>query len=134
MRKRFDQSVTQIGVTGSQWGVIVVVARQPGATQRVIAELLDMTEAAAGRLIDRLCSEGLLVRKPRPDDRRAYSVELTGAGRSVLDEIGDLAKVLEQESFAGFSEDQLAIFSSQLGRLYKNLGLEKGPPSLKSDP
>jgi MarR family transcriptional regulator, transcriptional regulator for hemolysin len=40
MRNRFDREVASLGITRSQWSMIVVVARNPGATQRTIAEAL----------------------------------------------------------------------------------------------
>src|ERR1044072_7587964 len=80
LRNRFDQRVAKLGFTRSQWTLIAVVKRHPGSTQRTIAEELRISEAAAGRLIDRLCSDGLLERLPREDDRRAYSVCLTPLG------------------------------------------------------
>ena len=67
----FDREVAGLHVTRSQWTMIAVVARSPGATQRTIAEALEMSEASAGRLIDRLCADGLLERHERYDDRRA---------------------------------------------------------------
>ena len=60
LRSRFDRQVSSLNVTRSQWSMIAVVARKPGATQRMIAEMLEMSEASAGRLIDRLCADGLL--------------------------------------------------------------------------
>ena len=88
LRNRFDRQVSNLNVTRSQWTMIVVVARNPGATQRVIAEALEMSEASAGRLIDRLCADGLLERQERYDDRRARAVYLTKAAEPLLDKIG----------------------------------------------
>ena len=61
LRNRFDREVSSLHVTRAQWTMIAAVARSPGASQRSIAEALEMSEASAGRLIDRLCAEGLLV-------------------------------------------------------------------------
>lgn len=68
LRNNFDRQVVNLNVTRSQWAMIAVVSRVPGATQRTIAEALEMSEASAGRLIDRLCADGLLERRDRRDD------------------------------------------------------------------
>src|SRR5580658_7883475 len=72
LRLSFDQSAERSGLTRAKWTLIAAVARAPGATQRVIAEALEVREITAGRLIDRLCEEGYLRRDANPNDRRAY--------------------------------------------------------------
>jgi MarR family transcriptional regulator for hemolysin len=84
MRNNFDRVLAEKNITRSQWGLIAVVARRPGATQRTIAEVLEMSEASAGRLIDRLCADGLLERRERDDDRRARAVYITAAAEPLL--------------------------------------------------
>lgn len=122
LRNRFDRQVSNLNVTRSQWTMIVVVARIPGATQRVIAEHLEMSEASAGRLIDRLCADGLLERQERYDDRRARAVYLTKAAEPLLDKLGELAREGEQSVFRGFSDDELDTLKGYLDRIYKNVG------------
>ena len=121
LRNRFDQSVTKLGVTRSQWTLIAVVSSRPGLTQRTIAEVLEISEAAAGRLIDRLCAEGLLERKARSDDRRAYSVYVTDAAAPYLDTLAGIAQRNEEETFSGLSEDQLEMLDELLALVYSNV-------------
>jgi MarR family transcriptional regulator for hemolysin len=120
MHKAFDQRVANIGVTRSQWTLIAVIKRHPGATQREIAEVLEMSEASAGRLVDRLCAEGYLERRPKEDDRRAYCVHLTGTAEQVLDKISSVAAENEKQVFAGFSQAEMEQLDSYLDRLAAN--------------
>jgi MarR family transcriptional regulator for hemolysin len=129
MRTRFDQSVADLGVTRSQWTLIAVVANAPGATQRQIAQTLDMAEAPAGRLIDKLCSEGLLERKPRADDRRAYSVWLTDKARPIIERLTEIASENEAMAFAGFSDDQLVELAELLAVIARNVSGTNGNPA-----
>jgi MarR family transcriptional regulator, transcriptional regulator for hemolysin len=123
MHKRFDQRVGDIGVTRSQWTLIAVIARHPGTTQREIAEILEMSEASAGRLIDRLCSEGLLERKPKTDDRRAYCIHLTDRAQAVVEQLSCIAGAYELETFAGFDAEELARLEAYLDRLAANVAV-----------
>lgn len=125
MRKCFDQSVDKIGVTRSQWILVAVVSRYPGATQRTIAEKLEISEAAAGRLIDRLCADGYLERRPRDDDRRANSIYITDAAQPQMDALGKIARANEEQAFSGLSEEQLEQFDFMLQHVYANLGAIK---------
>ena len=125
MSKRFDQSVAELGVTRSQWSLIAVVGRYPGATQRIIADALDITEASAGRLIDRLCNDGILVRRPHEEDRRAYSVHLTESAKPLLIKLSEFAHANEDEAFAGVTDDELEQMTTLLDRIYANMGVPR---------
>ena len=120
LRNLFDRQVSSLNVTRSQWSMIAVVARAPGATQRTIAEALEISEASAGRLIDRLCADGLLQRQERFDDRRARAVYLTKAAEPLLAKLADIARDGEIRLFRGFTVEELANFSDYLERIYKN--------------
>lgn len=120
-RNAFDRKVATLNVTRSQWAMIAIVARHPGSTQRTIAEYLQMSEASAGRLIDRLCADGLLERKDRRDDRRARAVYLTEKAEPVLKKLGDIAAESEQRMFTGFSEEEIDQLLNFMERIYQNV-------------
>jgi MarR family transcriptional regulator for hemolysin len=128
MKRRFDLRVDKIGVTSAKWTLIAVVSTRPGATQRTIAELLNVTEASAGRLIDRLCADGYLRRSANPQDRRAYRVYLTEAADPLLKELEALARQNEIEAFAGFTDEEVVLAEHLLTRISNNLS-EAGPLS-----
>ena len=121
LRSDFDRRVAEIALTRSKWTVIAVVARRPGASQRVIAEVLEMSEASAGRLVDKLCNEGLLERRSKADDRRAFSIHLTAAAQPLLDKLSQIARVSEDNAFRGLSVEQLQGLRDTLDQLASNL-------------
>lgn len=131
LRAHFDQSVVRLGVTRSQWTVIAVVARHPGATQRTIANLLEVAEASAGRMIDRLCADGLVERRQRDDDRRAHAVYLTETGQKITLKLAGIARANEEVAFAGFEFDDLTRFNTLLDMISENIGKAAGnePPA-----
>jgi MarR family transcriptional regulator for hemolysin len=121
LRVTFDQSAERSGLTRAQWTLIAAVARNPGATQRLIAEALEVREITAGRLVDRLCDDGYLTRKENPTDRRAYCVYLTPAAQPVLDKLDELAKIHETAIFAGFESEDLEKLDSLLDTIARNM-------------
>ena len=121
LRVSFDQSAERSGLTRAQWNLIAVAAGCPGATQRTIAEALEVKEITAGRLIDRLCEEGYLKREEHPTDRRAYCVYLTAAAQPVLDKLDKLAKLHEAAIFDGFEAEDLARLEALLDTVARNL-------------
>lgn len=120
-RNQFDRLVAAHNITRSQWSMIAVVARHPGSTQRVIAEALEMSEASAGRLIDRLCADGLLERRERSDDRRARAVYPTEKANPLLEKLALIAEASETRLFRGFEDAELVKLREYLDRIYKNL-------------
>ena len=120
-RNNFDRKVAGLNVTRSQWAMIAIVARYPGSTQRTIAEYLEMSEASAGRLIDRLCADGLLERRDRRDDRRARAVYLTEAAGPLLEKLGAIAVESEARMFSGFSDEEIQQLLGFMDRIYENV-------------
>jgi MarR family transcriptional regulator for hemolysin len=122
----FDQAAEKIGLTRAKWSVVAEANRAPGATQRMIAMRLQVTDVTAGRLIDRLCAEGLLERHEDPEDRRAYRVYPTAQAQPVLAELQELAASHAREAFAGFQADDLAELGGLLDAISRNLGKTRG--------
>ncbi len=127
LRNDFDRRAAETSLTRSKWTVIAVVARRPGVSQRVIAETLEMSEASAGRLVDRLCNEGLLERRPKPEDRRAFSIYLTDAATPVLEKLSELARLAEEQVFRGLSVEQLTNLRDTLDIMAANLNAQTPP-------
>jgi len=122
LRASFDQRASSLGVTRSQWSVLVAVGRIPGSTQRTIANKLEMSEASTGRLIDRLCADGLLERRRKNDDRRAHIIFLTDAGRKIAKGLEEVARASEADAFANIPEDELKQCEAILDKVGENLG------------
>ncbi len=121
LRSAFDRHVSDTSITRSQWSMIAAVAQRPGSSQRSIAELLEMSEASAGRLIDRLCADGLLERRDCEGDRRARSVYLAEAANPLLLKLGEAARASDERVYHGFSDDELRDLVGYLDRIYANL-------------
>ena len=119
--QRFDHVVEGDGLSRGKWSVVVAVARSPGATQRSIAAMLEITEVTAGQLIDRLCGDGYLERREHPKDRRAYCVYLTSAARPLLSRLSEIAKIHEDETFAGIAEEDLLRLDALLDIVARNV-------------
>lgn len=121
LRADFDRQVGEFGITRSQWALVAAVARHPGSTQRLIADLLDMSEASAGRQIDRLVIEGILERREREDDRRARAVYLTEKANPLLDALSALAHRREAMLFQGMDSEDLERLRTLLQVVYTNV-------------
>ena len=54
LRRIFDTSVEQFGLTRTQWRALAYLYRTPGMTQTELARELELERASVGQAIDRL--------------------------------------------------------------------------------
>src|SRR6478609_5475825 len=85
-----DQRARQFGISRAQWSVLFRLDRSEGLKQSELAEILDVQPITLTRLLDRLAANGLIERRPDPNDRRANRLYLTPAARPLLDRLADL--------------------------------------------
>ncbi|MFN7138474.1 MAG: MarR family winged helix-turn-helix transcriptional regulator [Limisphaerales bacterium] len=78
----------QWDISPSQFNILNVLTDQPeGLTQIELSRLLIMHRSNVTGLVDRLEERKLIQRKQNPNDRRAYRVVLTTAGRKLVEKI-----------------------------------------------
>ncbi len=123
MRRRYEQyaRAEELGLTRTQCSVLAHLARQEGVNQTTLAQSLDIEPITLVRLLDRLEEAGFIQRKPDPQDRRAYVLELTPKARPMLERIYDLAAKVYEEAQAGLSKAETAQLLTLLHRTKANL-------------
>lgn len=84
-----DKRARAHGMTRAQWGILVWLERQPGISQKELAELLEVEPITVARLIDRLERRGMVERRPDPRDRRIWRLHLRPQAHDVLREIAE---------------------------------------------
>ncbi len=104
MRTYVDQRAREHGMTRAQWGALARLERQEGMTQAEMAEALEVQPITLLRLIDRLCEQGLVERRPHPHDRRANRLYLTDKGRATLARMAPLGKEVTGDILAAMPE------------------------------
>lgn len=104
LRTYADQRARQFGISRAQWGVLKRLDRSEGLKQSELAELLDLQPISLTRLLDRLAKNGLIERRPDPNDRRANRLYLTPAARPLLGQLDALGRDVMGDVLAGFNE------------------------------
>jgi len=94
LRTFADQRARQFGISRAQWVVLMRLDRSEGLKQSELAEILDLQPISLTRLLDRLAENGLIERRPDPNDRRANRLYLTPAARPLLDQLAALGEDL----------------------------------------
>jgi MarR family transcriptional regulator for hemolysin len=121
LRTYADQKARHFGQTRAQWAVLLRLERREGLKQSDLAEDLDIQPITLTRLVDRLCDNGLIERRPDPNDLRAKRLYLTPAARPLLDRISVQVEELAETVLAGVNADAMTKLMTQLGLARENL-------------
>ena len=121
LRTYADHKARHFGMTRAQWAVLLRLERNEGLKQSDLAEILDVQPITLTRLVDRLCENGLIERRPDPNDRRAKRLYLTPAARPLLDHIETQVEQLGETVLAGIDRSAGSTLLTQLERARENL-------------
>lgn len=121
LRTYADHKARQFGMTRAQWAVLVRLQRCEGLKQSELADVLEIQPITLTRLLDRLCANGLIERRPDPDDRRANRLFLTPAAEPVMERLADLGEELAATALEGIDQATVEHMLNQLGIVKENL-------------
>ncbi|MBD3222498.1 MarR family transcriptional regulator [bacterium] len=108
LREASDGEITQ-----NQLSILMMLRRRDHLTATELARILNISNAAITKIIDRLATLDLVSREPHPSDRRSMSLVMRPAGHRFLDRYDEitarkLAVILED--FDSAEKEQLLGF------------------------
>ncbi len=98
-----------------------------GLTMGTLSRRLMVTNGNVTSLIDRLVGEGLVTRRPDPDDRRAQIIELTSDGKSAFKKMSTAHADWISGLFDGVDRKNLEALYRNLARLKTSLNADNMP-------
>ncbi|MBU2952823.1 MarR family transcriptional regulator [Marinobacter sp. F3R08] len=125
-RKMLDERLKDLGVTQARWSTMVYLEKGgEGLTQRELASLMAIENPTLVRLLDSLEQQGLIERRPCPNDRRARRLHLTSAGRAFMDDLSERAETLREEMLEGISEKDIECTVKVFHKILENAEKQK---------
>ncbi|OCB55352.1 MarR family transcriptional regulator [Mycobacterium vulneris] len=122
----FKARLEPLGLHPRATAVLLALAAADGQSQRELYERLGLHRNVMVTLIDTLEAEGLVERRPHPEDRRAFAVSLTERARELIPALDETGRALEDEVTAPLSDDERAALRHTLRRLSAAAGLIPG--------
>lgn len=122
MRRAFNKYIENSSLTLAQARALVYVSRHEGIRQSHLADMLEILPITLTRLIDQLVEEGLVERKPDPNDRRAHKIFITKQAPPILTSIQKAAASVQTDALVGLDEQQSTLLLSALQKMRDNLG------------
>jgi DNA-binding MarR family transcriptional regulator len=117
---KLDRRFASFGVT-TQQAALLLSAAGGGSSPGQLMTVVGTDTAGMTKLLDRLEAKGLVKRCPNPDDRRSVLVEPTEGGLSLVPELQPVFGEVTTQLFEGFSDSEIASFTSLLRRMRENL-------------
>lgn len=113
----FAVACNDLGISPGLFGVLVIVARNPGLTQTAIAQALGNDRSAMVAAVDKLEKMDLVERRPSQKDRRSYALYLTEHGESYYQVIEARVQQHEADFYGLLKEGEKEWLIDILSRL-----------------
>lgn len=120
---RFGERVTALGLSARDAGVLRVLGRAPGISQKDLADRLGTVPSRLVALIDDLQARGLVERTRSETDRRNNELALTADGERKLAELRVVAEAHQADVLAPLDPQEQQAFAALLGKLAGASGL-----------
>jgi MarR family transcriptional regulator for hemolysin len=121
LRVDADRRASAYGMTRAQWVILFWVDRQPGLSQKELAELLEVEPITVARLIDRLAERGMVQRRDDPADRRIWRLHICAPGIAVLEHVLTERADMLQMATEGLDPAAIAAMKKGLARMKSNV-------------
>lgn len=122
MFQQYQQTFADTGIKPTQFGVLELIAENPGLSQSAIAQALSIQRTNMVGLLDALQKRKLIERRPSPQDRRTHALHLTDAGRELRNAMladfvridDSLLDIVGDENIAAMQEGLTRIIESEV--------------------
>jgi len=107
---------------GTNFIVLILINKTNSTlTQQELADSCGMDKTNMLRAIDLLQEKGLVERRQKPEDRRAYVIRLTRQGEKIIPVINKSSRTLNNKALEGISESQINSFYRTLDKITENI-------------
>lgn len=106
------------------FSALAVIVKNAGLRQSQLADALEIERPNLVVVIDELETQGLIVRKQVPHDRRAYALHPTKDGKAHFADVVEAVKAHEARLFAEFSQEERATLRSALLKIEAQRGMK----------
>jgi DNA-binding MarR family transcriptional regulator len=116
-RADMQKALADHGLSTPDYGVLVALGDFGAMSQQQLADGLVADKSHVVRLIDQLEHRKLVTRAAEPNDRRRHRIELTEAGRALLQTVIPVTQDVEQAHLAGLSPAERRTLIKLLNRV-----------------
>ena len=112
----------EFGITRREWRMLAQLGQGEGLASSALAERAGLDRAQTSRAVSALVQKGLVVRTPRPGNRREVLLHLTERGRALYAALLPRVAAINQELLSVLSETEVATLDALVQRLRAQAG------------
>ena len=116
-----NRELKPFGLDYQRWRVLAVLSLNSGCSMQTLADLTAVDRTTLNHTLRLMTGEGLVDRRPRPEDRRSVAISLTPKGQALLERILPLVLAQNARSTQGFSTQDVTDLIARLNRMVDNL-------------
>lgn len=121
IRTAFNQQVTAHGLTFPRARALFRLAKKQNMTQSELACELELEQATMVRLLDRMEENGLIERRPDPNDRRVKLLFLTAHGEEQANLVRSIGERIREQIFQDIDPGQMQVAMALFERITANI-------------
>ena len=118
--RALHKKASALGFSPGQFPILLELWNEDGITQRQLLDRLDIEQATLANTLARMQRDGLIDRKPHPNDKRAQIIELTSRGRALEGQAISAAQDADEVAFSGFRRFERELLLEYVQRALKN--------------
>lgn len=121
MTQAMGEAILDLGVTPGQLPVLMCLWEQDGLTQRELYERVNIEQATMSNTLKRMERDGLIRRKPDPNDRRAARITLSAKAKKLEGPLADAVKTVNKKALGPLKKKDKKALMDMMGTMIENL-------------
>jgi MarR family transcriptional regulator, lower aerobic nicotinate degradation pathway regulator len=130
LRRSSRLAQSEVGIGGAQLFVLQQLATAPARSINELAERTYTHQSSVSVVVRRLVKQGLVERRPAPEDRRRRELTLTQAGKRLAARAPVPAQIRLINGLRGLPPSQLRTLGGLLNRVVHRMGAAGEPPAM----
>lgn len=110
-----------LGLAPAQYKILVQLWAQDAQTQRDLVLKLDIEQSTIGSTLNRMERDGLIQRRPNPQDGRSQFICLTARSKKLKGPAIQLANRINEKALSGFTAAERAQFFALMEKFIKTI-------------
>ncbi len=119
--RAIDRKLREIGVAAGQMPVFFALGDGAALQQKRLAQIASIEQPTMAATLSRMERDGLIVRRPDPDDGRSQLVELTPEAMEKAARVKQAGMAVHARALDRLSDDERALFLDMLARIVASL-------------
>lgn len=121
LMRHFEQRLRPLNFGMAYLPVVIALEEQGDMLQKQLASCARVEQPTMAALLTRMERDGLILRKPHPDDKRSSQISLSTKAKTAMPQVREQLNEIVEQATQGFSDDERTVFIALLRRVAGNL-------------